>query len=407
MREDFKLTSPQYHFTMKIFKNDKKAADGRRQTAEDDLPVDELFPPADDSVEDVSDENAAPATVLYNGNPGDVMQRTVDETEKDWRLDIFLAHHYRQYSRTLIRNAIMNGGTIIDGEDDATHGKPSYRLKTGQSVSFTLPELPYTVPLPEPIPLDILYEDEYFAVINKPPNMVVHPSSGHWSGTMTAALAYHFGGQLSSNRGPVRPGIVHRLDRDTSGAIIVAKDNRIHAKLAELFERHEIEKEYFAIVLGVPHLDRDMIDVPVKVHPRKRGRMAVAALLDTDAKYAQTFYEVIKRYKKLSVVRCFPKTGRTHQIRVHLAHTGYPVLCDNLYGGRRSITKEEILGIEPMLLDTANANPGQASGTVLLNRQALHARRIAFTHPVTGSEFEIEAPIPADIQAVLDALESQ
>lgn len=370
------------------------------------LPVDELLAPESETKDDVSLPPDSSEFNLGGFNPGEIMQRTVENEENNWRLDLFLAHHYRQYSRTLIRNAIMNGGVIIDGGDDnSTHGKPSYRLKTGQHISFTLPEVPHNVPLPEPIPLDILYEDEYLAVINKPANMVVHPSRGHWSGTLTAALAFHFGEQLSTNRGPVRPGIVHRLDRDTSGAILVAKNNQIHAQLAELFELHKIQKEYFAVVLGVPHLDRDMIDVPIKNHPKNRERMAVAPPLDPEGKEAKTFYEVIKRYKKMSTVRCFPKTGRTHQIRVHLAHTGYPVLCDNLYGGRRSITKEEILGIQPMLLYSEQSGSERINGTVLLNRQALHARRLSFIHPATGKELEIEAPLPADIQAAADALE--
>ncbi|GHT17353.1 pseudouridine synthase [Planctomycetales bacterium] len=326
---------------------------------------------------------------------------TVEPHESNWRLDLFLAHHFPNYSRTLVRTAIMNGGVRIetDGEEP-TAGKPAYRLKSGQTVQFTQPEIPREAPQPEPIPLDILYEDDDLAVVNKPVDMVVHPSRGHWSGTLVAALAYHFGGKLSTTRGPMRPGIVHRLDRDTTGAILVAKNDMIHGKLAALFEQRQIRKEYFAIVLGKPHLDRDMVDAPIGQHPKVREKMCIASANDPDAKPAQTFYEVIKRYGKLAAIRCLPKTGRTHQIRVHLSFTGYPILCDKMYGGRKIITQEELLGKVPFSL--TDEHPG---GTVLLRRQALHAHKLSFVHPETGKELEIVAPIPNDIQSVVDCLD--
>ena len=333
------------------------------------------------------------------GNVGDVFDRTVQPTEAGWRLDLFLAHHFPSYSRTLVRNAIINGGAVIDPHSDKPcAGKPSYTLKPGQIVRFTLPELPRESPKPEPIPLEILFEDDDLVVVNKPPNMVVHPSRGHWSGTLVAALAHHFDGKLSTNRGPMRPGVVHRLDRDTTGAILVAKNDIVHAKLAALFEERRIRKEYFAIVFGIPHLDRDMIDAPIGRHPKVREKMCVAPN-DPDAKTSQTFYEVIKRYKKLATVRCLPQTGRTHQIRVHLAYTGYPVLCDRLYGGRRLISKEELLGRQPMGVDDAHLGE-----TVILERQALHAHKLAFVHPGTSQELEITAPLPSDLRAVIECL---
>ena len=333
--------------------------------------------------------------------PGEVHVRTVEHSEAGWRLDLFLAHHFPVYSRTLIRSGIMSGGVLIDpNSDKPSRGKPSFRLKPGQVVRFTLPEIPREAPRPEPIPLDILYEDDELVVVNKPADMVVHPSRGHWSGTLVAALAYHFGGKLSTNRGPMRPGIVHRLDRDTSGAILVAKNDVIHGKLAALFEERKIRKEYFAIVLGQPHLDRDMIDAPIGFHPKIKEKMCIAAANDPDAKPAQTFYEVVKRYDKMATIRCLPKTGRTHQIRVHLTHTGYPILCDRMYGGRKIITREELLGERPISL-----NDDDRTGIALLKRQALHAHKLVFVHPATGKELEIVAPIPADMQAVLDCLE--
>lgn len=333
---------------------------------------------------------------------------TVEFDQSNWRLDLFLVHHFPAYSRTLIRNAIMHGGVKIDPDTEkAANGKPSYRLVAGQVVRFSLPELPREAPKPEPIPLDILYEDEELAVINKPVDMVIHPARGHSSGTLVSALAYHFGNQLSTKRGPARPGIVHRLDRDTTGVILVAKNDVIHGKLAALFEQRQIRKEYFAVVFGSPHLDRDMIDAAIGHHPKVREKMCVVstpksggnAPIPSDAKPAQTFYEVIKRYGKFTTLRCLPKTGRTHQIRVHLAYTGYPILCDRLYGGRKIITREELRGEHP-----ASLNEDFHSGTVVLQRQALHAYKLTFIHPATGKELEITAPIPEDLQNVLNCL---
>ena len=331
---------------------------------------------------------------------------TVQPEEAGWRLDLFLAQHFPKFSRTHIRGAIMAGNVLIDLCDEnetekTSHGKPSFRLKPGQIIRFTLPEVPREAPVPEDIPLEILYEDDGFIVINKPPDMVVHPSRGHWAGTLVGALAFHFDGKLSSVRGPARPGIVHRLDRDTSGVIIIAKNNYIHAKLAALFEEKRIQKEYFAVVIGCPEMDRDIIDLPIGMHTKMREKMAIRRN-DPDAKEAQTFYEVIKRYPGFSTLRILPKTGRTHQIRVHLTHSGYPVLCDKMYGGRSMITEEELLGNRPIAL-----TQDSAEGTILLNRQALHAYRVSFDHPETGEKLEITAPVPNDIQSVVDALEKR
>ncbi len=328
--------------------------------------------------------------------------KTVDLSESGWRLDLFLAHHFPNYSRTHIRNAIMAGSVLIRDEDDPgkeTHGKPSFRLKPGQVVSFEPPEIPREAPIPEDIPLEILFEDDDLVVVDKPPDMVVHPSRGHWAGTLVGALAFHFAGKLSTVRGPARPGIVHRLDRDTSGVILVAKNDAIHAKLAALFEEKKIQKEYFAIVIGCPSLDRDVVDLPIGLHTKSREKMAIRRN-DPDAKEAQTFYEVIRRYRGFSTIRVMPKTGRTHQIRVHLTHTGYPILCDKLYGGRSLITAEELQGKTPIAL-TEDA----AEGTVLLARQALHAYRLSFVHPETGKPIEITAPIPNDMRSVVDTLD--
>lgn len=330
--------------------------------------------------------------------PGDVAKRVVSDAEAGWRLDLFLVSKFPQYSRVLIRKAIQ----AEDGVDvDGIHGKPSFRLKPGSVVSFRLVEPPRESPIPEEIPLDVLYEDEDMAVINKPADMVVHPSRGHWSGTLVGALAHRFQGQLSSNRGPARPGIVHRLDRDTSGAIIVAKNDVAHANLAALFEEKRIQKEYFAIALGGFHSDREIVDQPIGHHPKFRVRMAIAPD-DPEAKPAQTYFEIVERFKGFSTIRCLPKTGRTHQIRVHLGYLGCPILCDKLYGGRSEITLDEI-ACKFDLAPKGKADDAPAP-TPVLARQALHARKITFEHPTTHKIMTIEAPIPKDMQDTIDAL---
>ncbi|MGN0910769.1 MAG: RluA family pseudouridine synthase [Thermoguttaceae bacterium] len=327
---------------------------------------------------------------------GEVAKRVVSEAEAGWRLDLFLAAKFPQYSRVLLRKAIQaEDGVDVDGK----HGKPSFRLKPGSVVSFRLVEPPRESPIPEDIPLDVLYEDDDLAVVNKPSNMVVHPSRGHWSGTLVSALAYRFAGQLSSNRGPARPGIVHRLDRDTSGAIIVAKNDVAHAHLAALFEEKRIQKEYFAIALGGINVDREVVDLPIGHHPKYRVKMAIAPD-DPEAKPAKTFFEVVERFRGFSTVRCMPKTGRTHQIRLHLLSLGCPILCDKLYGGRSTLTREELAG----QYDRSPKGDENRESTILLARQALHARKITFEHPTTGKILEIEAPLPADMLQTIEAL---
>ena len=362
-------------------------------------PLDELGP---------LDELEAPADVeLWTSateKPGEVATRVVSDAEAGWRLDLFLAAKFPQYSRVLLRKAIQAAdGVAVDGK----HGKPSFRLKPGSVVTFRLVEPPRESPIPEDIPLDVLFEDDDMAVINKPSNMVVHPSRGHWSGTLVGALAHRFAGQLSSNRGPARPGIVHRLDRDTSGAIIVAKNDVAHANLAALFEEKRIQKEYFAIVLGVPNVDRDVVDQPIGHHPKFRERMTIAPN-DPEAKTAQTFFEVDERFRGFSTIRCLPKTGRTHQIRVHLAHVGCPILCDKLYGGRAAITENELAGIVDRAprsgKNAADSDAADVGPTPILARQALHARKITFEHPTTRETIVVEAPLPPDMTATLEAL---
>lgn len=309
----------------------------------------------------------------------------VQATQADVRLDWFLAQQFPRYSRTFLRRAINAAAVKVDGK----RTKASHRVSPGEHVSIVLPELPREGPEPADIPLDILYEDTSLAAINKPPGMVVHPGKGNWRGTLASALQFHFD-RLSSLGGPTRPGIVHRLDRDTSGVIVVAKNDRAHKSLADQFEARTVSKEYFAIVVGQPDRDRDVIDLPIGFHPQQREKMAVRAH-HPDSRPAQSFYEVVERFDGFSSVRILPKTGRTHQIRVHLAAIGCPVLCDRAYGGRSQLTRGDLRRVPD---DTE----------VLLDRQALHARRLQFAHPETDQPLTIVAPLPADLARVLDEL---
>ena len=314
------------------------------------------------------------------------IELVVTPEQSGWRLDVFLVHHFPSYSRVHLRRVITAGGVRVG----VLGGKPSYRLRPGERVSVVLPEIPREAPQPENIPLEILYDDDWLAVVNKPPGMVVHPARGHWSGTLASAVQFHFGGKLSTMGGPTRPGIVHRLDRDTSGVIVIAKSDQAHSKLSTQFQDRLVEKEYFAIVAGRPQLDRDRIDEPIGFHPHEREKMAIRRD-HPQSRTAESFYEVIERFDGFAAVTILPKTGRTHQIRVHLGHIGCPVLCDRQYGGRAQITRGEL-----------RRDPDDA--LVLLDRQALHARRLKIAHPATGKLLELEAPLPADMQAVLEEL---
>jgi 23S rRNA pseudouridine1911/1915/1917 synthase len=301
------------------------------------------------------------------------------------RLDVFLTEKLPAHSRVQLRRIIVGGHVKVDG----LGRKVAYKLVGGERVMVQLPEMPTAGALPENIPLDVLYEDEHLLAVNKPPFMVVHPARGHWSGTLASALAFHFD-QLSTAGGPTRPGIVHRLDRDTSGVMVIAKTDQIHFAIAAQFEQRETEKEYFALVLGEPDRDRDWISQPIGPHPYQREKMAIRPG-HPDAREATTFYEVVERFNGFAALKVFPKTGRTHQIRVHLAHIRHSVLCDRLYGGRAQITQGEI-------------EKRREDDVVILDRQALHARRLKIRHPITGQPLEFEAPILPDIQRALDEL---
>ncbi len=339
------------------------------------------------------------------------------------RLDQFLAAQFPDYSRSVWQKAIEAGKVTVN----ETSAKPSYKIRAGDRIRFELPEPTHDLPVPEDIPLDILYEDEYLAVINKPFAMVVHPAKGHWSGTLVNALAFRFGqlpqseesGAQSAEReapekggpstnalsaprsalscfrtpGDHRPGIVHRLDRDTSGVILIAKEEFTHRALSAQFERRKVFKEYLAITAGVLDRDSDYIEKRIGHHPNDRVKMAVYDSAQEEGKEACSFYEVLERFQGYSFCRIQPRTGRTHQIRVHLASIGCPVLADKMYSGRACLRLSDLV---------ADLDP--TKDEVLMGRQALHASRLRFQHPRLGQVIAVEAPLPPEFEKTLAAL---
>jgi 23S rRNA pseudouridine1911/1915/1917 synthase len=302
------------------------------------------------------------------------------------RLDQYLTAALPDFSRTFIQRLIREGRVTVNGAPT----EPSYRIRRGDriEVSADLPEGPAVAP--EDIPLDILYEDSHLLAVNKPPDMVVHPAKGHQSGTLVNALVAHTQ-TLSSAYGELRAGIVHRLDRDTSGVILCAKTDAAHTALARQFEGRTVEKHYLAVVEGEPELDADLIDAPLG---RSRRDPEAVAVRREGGKPARTIYRVQRRFRGFALLAVQLLTGRTHQIRVHLAHVGHPVVADALYSDRSALYRSDLLGRPP-----ADDEPP------LIERQALHAHRIAIAHPATGQRIEFTAPLPSDISVLLQALE--
>ena len=275
--------------------------------------------------------------------------------------------------------------------------KASLRLRGSERVEVRQIEVPREGPAPQNIPLTILHEDDAIVVVNKPAGMVVHPAKGHWEGTLASALAHHFT-TLSGRGGPTRPGIVHRLDRDTSGVIVVAKNDQVHDVLAAQFKSREVTKEYLAIVVGVPEMDHDRIEEPIGDHPTHRDKKAIRRR-DPDARPAVTEYQVIERFAGFALVRAMPKTGRTHQIRIHLAHVPHSVLCDRLYGGRSILNESELIPRGAFGQDKALRRR-----TCCWIGRRCTAHRLAFAHPTTGERVEFVAELPVDMERTLAAL---
>jgi 23S rRNA pseudouridine1911/1915/1917 synthase len=289
------------------------------------------------------------------------------------RLDAALAKLEPSLSRAQVRRLIEQGAVTVSG----AVVKPAHRLRGGERISGAVPEPVPAEVAAEPLPLAILYQDADVAVIDKPAGLVVHPAPGHSGGTLVNALLHHLK-DLSGVGGELRPGIVHRLDKDTSGVLVVAKNDAAHRALAAQFKVHSVLREYLALVRGAPRAASGRIEAAIGRHPTDRKRMSTKA---RRGRAAVTHYEVVERLRGASLLRLRLETGRTHQVRVHLASIGVSILGDPVYGG------------------------GRAQGTELgLARQALHAAVLVFRHPRTGAELRFESPLPADLARALEAL---
>lgn len=305
----------------------------------------------------------------------------VEECHQNLRLDKFLSLT-TPLSRTRIQDLLKNI-TVTPCKSFDAHTK----VKSGENYLIIVPSCIEADPLPQDIPLDVIFEDDQILVINKPANFVVHPAPGHTDGTMVNALLHHCRDSLSGIGGVKRPGIIHRLDKDTSGIIVIAKNDIAHLGLSQQFHDRKLQKIYWAFVWGRPYPTSGMIDAPIGRHPKDRQKMAI----NLRGKTAQTSYKVLKVFNNnndyISLIECQLHTGRTHQIRVHLQHLGFPIIGDAVYGKNR--IKQDMW---PEIVYN-------------LNRQALHAYEITFTHPTTKEQLTLQAPLADDISKLLSALE--
>lgn len=309
---------------------------------------------------------------LKPNQPDNKLQLKIRPDEAGQRLDRYLTSRLNTLSRTAVQQLITDSAVLVNGRPS----KPGYTLRVSDEVLVIQGNMrtPPSTARPQAIPLDIVYEDRDLLVVNKAAGMVVHPAAGHYEDTLVNAILAHYP-DLQGVGGDLRPGIVHRLDKDTSGLIIVARNAQTLAALTEQMKRHEIIKRYLALVEGIVPLDQGSIDAPIGRDPRQRQQMAITA---KGSREARTHFRVLQRFARHTLLLIQLETGRTHQIRVHLKAIGHPVVGDPVYGPR----------------DTRH---GPA-----LDRQFLHAYQLTFTHPITGKLLELEAPLPADLKSVLE-----
>ncbi len=309
-----------------------------------------------------------------------LITHTVTENHVSKRLDIYIAHYEPHISRNRIQTLIRSGLALVDGRQE----KPGYKVKLGENITLDLPERKIHDVLPEPIPLSVIYEDAHIIVLNKPPGIVVHPAPGNYTGTLVNALLYHYGSLPSRGAGREgdareRAGIVHRLDKDTSGVMVVARTQEALRSLSMQFKDRVVRKRYIALVSGVIKKGSGTIEVALGRHVKERKKISVHT---NKAREAVTSFIVKERYPKATMVEVEIKTGRTHQIRVHLAHIGHPVLGDYVYGG------------------------GKAThfGESIISRQMLHAETLSLLHPDTKALMSFTAPLPEDMALIVDKL---
>lgn len=298
------------------------------------------------------------------------MQLTVATNEKI-RVDKYLAETLPELTRNHVQKLIDGGGVLVNGQ--LCNKKTA--VVSGDLIEFEIPEPQVLEAKEEEIPVEIIYEDDSLIVVNKPRGMVVHPANGNREGTLVNALLYHCKGRLSSINGVIRPGIVHRIDKDTSGILVIAKTDAAHLSLAEQIKEHSVKREYVALLDGVIKTDSGTVNKPIGRSEKDRKKMAVTM---RNSKNAVTHFEVLERYNGYCLVKCRLETGRTHQIRVHMASLGHPVNGDTVYGAKKQ--------------------------KLFFEGQLLHAKTLGFLHPDTGEYMEFTSPLPSEFQAVLERL---
>lgn len=296
----------------------------------------------------------------------------IEEQDAGERMDIVLPELLENISRSSIQKLIEKGNVCVNGIPVTSK---KYKLKEGDLVEVRIEEPTPLQAEPENIPLEIVYEDADLLVVNKPKGMVVHPAAGNWTGTLVNGILYHCQDRLSSINGVIRPGIVHRIDKDTSGLLVVAKNDISHQALAEQFAAHTITRAYRAIVYNNFAEDQGVVNAPIGRDPRNRLRMTV---IERKGKQATTYYKVLERFGRFTYIEATLKTGRTHQIRVHMAHINHPLLGDDLYGPKKSPVRTE--------------------------GQVLHAKTLGFRHPSSGEYVEFDSPLPEDFSQTLNKL---
>lgn len=287
------------------------------------------------------------------------------------RLDAWLSIKLEKFSRSYVQKLIEEKCVFVNDKNV----KSNHKLKLGDNVILAIPEPQILDVKPENLELEIMYEDEHIAVVNKPQGMVVHPATGNYSGTLVNALMAHCGDTLSDINGVIRPGIVHRIDKDTSGVLVIAKTNLAHEKLSALLKEHDIKRVYVAVVKGIIREESGKIDAPIGRHPVDRKKMAVNTNIGRNA---VTYFKVLQRFKNTTFIELQLETGRTHQIRVHMSYIGFPIVGDQVYGGKGNIYE--------------------------LKGQALHAKILGFVHPATEKYMEFEAPLPEYFKTLFEKL---
>jgi 23S rRNA pseudouridine1911/1915/1917 synthase len=326
------------------------------------------------------DQKAVPT--VQSSSDNELVSLQVNESDADIRLDTFLAAQINGWSRARLQRLIEDEEVLVNGKP----AKSSYKLRAADEIEVELTPPPAASFTPEDIPLEIIFEDDSFIVVNKPAGLVVHPAAGIHSGTLANALAYHFQ-KLSTRAGEIRPGIVHRLDKDTSGLMVVAKNESTHESLADQFRAREVFKSYVALVHGVVKQESGRIEQPIARDPRTRIRMAVVPA----GRGALSLYKIRRRFKSFTLLDVELKTGRTHQVRVHLSWLKHPVVGDEIYGGGRDKT----------VLDVR-----LRAAIRKLRRHFLHAERLGFRHPTNSEWLQFVAPLPDELNGLLAELEA-